>query len=200
MVFAVLSILIGISTHLILRYANIAVIHWRQSLGVKSHGKGSVNYPNTLMINAHRMSDMFSRPELKQRSLKEASQILNREFENEYFLVEFRENGAQLFRKELRIRAGWKMLNFFEFRTDPETLKTLKAKSVSDDDDDTESNVGAIGEFDLFARAIKPWDFRHWLHHPNREIRIGLWVAMFAALLEFGPDLVSSLRALLQTP
>lgn len=200
MVFAALAVIAGILLHLILRYANIAIIHWKQSLGVKSHAKGAVNYPSTLMINAHRMSDMFARSELKQRSLKEASQILNREFENEYFLVEFRENGAQLFRKELRLRAGWKMLNFFEFRTDPETLKTLKAKSASDDDDDTESNIGAIGEFDIFARPIKPWDFRHWLHHPNREIRIGLWVAMFAAFLEFGPDLISSIRALLQTP
>lgn len=130
----------------------------------------------------------------------QTAQALNERFEKDFFLVQFLENGSVLFQKELKIRAGWRMLGYSEFRTDPETLKVLKAKSASDKDDDTVTSVGAIGEFSLFARSIKPWDVRHWLHHPNREIRIGLWVAMFATTLEFGPDLISSLRALFVTP
>lgn len=146
------------------------------------------------------MRDMLEVKDLEGLNFIQTAQALNERFEKEYFLVRFQEKGGQLFSKELKIRAGWKQINYIEFRTDPETLKTLKAKSASDEDDDTETNEGAIGEFDIFARTIKPWDFRHWLHHPNREIRIGLWVAMFAATLEFGPDLISSLRALFQTP
>lgn len=200
MVFAVLAVIAGVLIHVIFRYANISVTQWKQSLGVKSHEKGAVNYPNTVMFNADRLRDMLEVKGLENLSSIQTAQALNAKFENDYFLVQFRENGGQLFRKELKIRAGWRMINYFEFRTDPDTLKTLKARSASDEDDDTVSSVGAIGEFDIFVRSIKPWDVRHWLHHPNREIRIGLWVAMFAATLEFGPDLVSSLRALFQTP
>ena len=200
LVFAVLSVVTGLIAHIILRYVNIAGTKWKQALGTKSHENGAVNYPNTIMINSHRMRDMLEVRGLDGLNLKETAKRLNEKYEDEYFLVEFRENGGRLFRKELKIRAGWMKLNFFEFRLDPETLKTLKAKSDSDEDDDTDAKQGAIGEFDLFARGIKPWDFRHWLHHPNREIRIGLWVAMFAATLEFGPDLISSVRTLFETP
>lgn len=199
-VFAVLSILTAGVTYIVLRYANIAGAKWKQALGTKSHENGAVNYPDTLMINSHRMRDMFEVGGLDGLNLKDTAKRLNSRFEDDYFLVEFRENGGRLFRKELKVRAGWMKLNYFEFRLDPDTLKTLKAKSDSDEDDDTDGKQGAIGEFDIFARGIKPWDFRHWLHHPNREIRIGLWVAMFAATLEFGPDLIGSLRALFQTP
>lgn len=200
MAFAVLAVVAGCVTHVILRYANIAGARWKQALGTRSHNNGAVNYPNTIMINSHRMRDMLGVSGLDGLSLKETAKRLNARFEDDYFLVEFRENGARLFRRELKIRAGWLKLNYFQFRLDPQTLKVLKAKSDSDEDDDTDDRQGAIGEFDLFARGIKPWDVRHWLHHPNREIRIGLWVAMFASALEFGPDLISSLRALFQTP
>jgi len=200
MVFAVLAFALGAVTYIIQRYANIAGTKWKQALGTKSHENGAVNYPNTLMINSHRMRDMFEINGLDGLNLKETAKRLNGRFEDDYFLVEFRENGGRLFRKELKVRAGWMKLNYFEFRLDPDTLKMLKAKSDSDEDDDTDGKQGAIGEFDIFARGIRPWDFRHWLHHPNREIRIGLWVAMFAATLEFGPDLINSFRALFQTP
>ena len=128
LVFAALSIIAGVLIRAILEYANIAVTQWKQSLGVKSHEKGAVNYPNTVMLNAHRMRDMLEVDGLDGLSSIQTAQALNAKFEKDYFLVQFRENGGQLFRKELKIRAGWRMINYFEFRTDPDTLKVLKAK------------------------------------------------------------------------
>lgn len=199
-VIAVLAPVVGTLVHIIFRYRDIGREKWKQAFSLVSHSNGAVNYPNTLMLHSHRMRDMLEVPNLENASVKQTARELNDTFDGKFFLVEFRENGNRLFRKELKLRAGWKNLGQRQFRSDPDTLKLLKSRSASDEDDDTAANEGAVGQFDVFVRQITPWDVRHWLHHPNREIRIGLWVAMFATFLEFGPDAARLLKALFSTP
>lgn len=199
-ILAIVAPLVGAVIHFFRRHKDISGKNWRQYQRMNSHKRGAVNYPSTLMLNAHTLRDVLNEPGLSDTTLREAAGVLNERLKDKYFLVQFREGGKELFRKELKIRAGWMTLGPQLFRTDPETLKILKSKSVSDEDDETEDNQGAIGEFDIFFRPIANWDIRHWLNHPSREVRIGIWVAMFATALEFGPDLAEFVRALFTTP
>lgn len=199
-VVAIVLPVVGFIIHFVTRYRDISRDKWKKAHRMKCHEKGAVNYPDTLMLDAHTLRDALGETGLNDMPPKEASGVLNERLEGKYFLVQFWEGKEEMFRKELKIRAGWKTMDHAIFRTDPDTLRLLKTKSKSDDDDDTEPNIGAIGQFNIFFRPITNWDARHWLNHPNREIRIGIWVALFATFLEFGPDLWEFLRALFKTP
>ncbi|MDP1555040.1 MAG: hypothetical protein Q8L84_06235, partial [Hyphomonas sp.] len=62
------------------------------------------------------------------------------------------------------------------------------------------STVGVDGTFDLFVRAVRWWDVRHWIFHPDREIRVSLRVAGFIAALEFLPGINNALKLLMRVP
>jgi hypothetical protein len=186
------GILVWLVAYFIHRYNRLDKM---MPLHLVQHKKGAVNYKKTLVLNSHRMADLVGMSELKTKGLRAAATELNSKYGKRYFVVEFRESGSFLMRTELRVRAGWKNYPDDEIRVDPDTLHKLKAKSASDDDDDTDQKRGAIGEFDLFLRRVRPYDFRHWLLHPNREIRLAIWVAIFAASLEYSADLIELFRA-----
>ena len=41
---------------------------------------------------------------------------------------------------------------------------------------------------------------RHWLFHPNREIRYALYVALFAATLEYSSPILELVAQMLKVP
>ncbi len=166
---------------------------------VRSSG-GSIHYDETLVINAHRMARLLEENGLDGQGLRATATVLNQKFGSKYFMVEFRESGSFLFRKELKLRAGWYNYPDNEIRTDAKTLEKLKSESMSREDDDTDRSEGAIGTFDLFLRPVRPLDLRHWLYHPKREIRLAIWVAIFAAFLEYSADIVQLAKTLSTTP
>lgn len=125
---------------------------------------------------------------------------LNEKYSARYFVVRFHEGGQTLFSQELKIIAWPYRLNPNEFQLDPATLSRLKTGSVSKLDDELDAKYGADGTFDIFFRKVRWWDLRHWLNHPAREIRYALYVAIFAAALEYSGDIIDLIRQLFRVP
>ncbi len=65
-------------------------------------------------------------------------------------------------------------------------LTTVRLKNGHpDDDDDKDANGHSIpvsGRYDVYIRPVQWYDVRHWLLHPNREIRIVVWVTIITTL------------------
>ena len=159
--------------------------------------RGSIAKTSTLQLNPYVMAEALGEQLPKENGIRALARSLNEKYEDKYFIVEFREQEARMFRTELRLRAtSW---NFpkEQFRTDPFTLGRIKKESVSLDDDDTSDNVGAIGDFQIYIRRVRVWDIRHWLNHPNREQRLAIRVALFVAFLEYSSDVAKLIRTLL---
>lgn len=170
--------------------------------GVTHAAIGAAPYDKTLMLNAHRMWKALEQSEPTE-GLPGTARALKQLYHNErttYFVVEFREAGKFLFRRELAVRPTQKNLGEEEFRVDSNTLEKLKAKSRSSADDDTGSSIAAIGDFDINVRPVGRLDWRHYLNHPNREIRLTIWVALFAITLEYSIPFVRLIREIFSTP
>ncbi len=66
---------------------------------------------------------------------------------------------------------------------DSEALNEIRLGNTSQDDDEGGSDVA--GTYDVYIRRVRWYDVRHWLTHPNREIRIVLWVTIITTVLPF---------------
>ncbi len=72
-------------------------------------------------------------------------------------------------------------------------LTTVRLKNGHPDDDDdldTEGRPNQVsGRYNIYVRPVRWFDVRHWLLHPNREIRIVVWVTLittsFPLILDF---------------
>lgn len=133
-------------------------------------------------------------------STRKVAAGLNEKYSERYFVVQIRESGRKLLSKELKIVAWAHRLDRSEFQLDPDTLALLKRGSASKLDDDLDDKFGADGSFDIFFRKVRWWDLRHWLNHPAREIRYALYVAIFAAALEYSGDIIQLFRELFSVP
>lgn len=141
--------------------------------------------PLTLRLHPHRMADALGESGYRGLSKSDAAKKLNDKYEKRYFVIEIRESNKKLLAKEIRLEAWAFKLEEDQFRLDPITQKELKAGSESKYDDDTKDDTGVDGKFDIYFRPVRWWDFRHWLNHPSREIRYTIYVAIFAAFLEY---------------
>ena len=81
------------------------------------------------------------------------------------------------------------------WRTDPgqiqldETLLTqVRFENGNIEDDDPETAIQ--GRYDVYVRPVRWYDVRHWLLHPNREIRIIIWVTLITTTLPTLKDLL----------
>ena len=73
-------------------------------------------------------------------------------------------------------------------KLDEDCLKELRIRNEYAFDDRDGSDV--LGQYNIYLRAAQWYDVRHWLLHPNREIRIAVWVTMITTLL---PPMVDQL-------
>ncbi|MDJ0922848.1 MAG: hypothetical protein QNI84_17100 [Henriciella sp.] len=160
---------------------------------------GAAPVARTIRMNPHAFAKAIGEKGYDTLTRTEAAKKLNERYGERYFVCRFIENGSTLFRRELKIQAWHIMLKETEFRLDPETLDMLKKGSASKDDDELDDTYGAEGSFDIFFRKVRWWDLRHWLNHPAREIRYALYVAIFAATLEYSGDLIELLQQLFNT-
>ncbi|MEZ6001985.1 hypothetical protein [Hyphomonas sp.] len=160
----------------------------------------AIDDAKTIKLHPNRMVELLDQKDLKNLGPTAATEKLNERFAKRYFIVEFREAGRKVYRGEARLVPVWQKTQPNEIRLDPETMAALKKGSASDQDDNTDNSVGVDGVFDLFARKIRWWDIRHWIFHPDREVRIGLRVAGFIALLEYSSDIWKALKAILAAP
>lgn len=64
---------------------------------------------------------------------------------------------------------------------DADALREVRARNNSSLDDLDGTEVGGV--YDLYMRRVRWYDVRHWLVHPNREIRIALWVTIISMVV-----------------
>ena len=71
-------------------------------------------------------------------------------------------------------------------------IEIVRTKNESVEDDEFEGE-GVEGTYSVTFRRVKWYDLGHWLTHPNRDIRLGLWVAIIAASIEYSDKLLGLL-------
>jgi hypothetical protein len=71
---------------------------------------------------------------------------------------------------------------------DEESLNAIRVGNSSDADDEAGADI--VGTYDVFIRRVQWYDVRHWLTHPNREIRIVIWVTIITTLLPMLKDVL----------
>jgi hypothetical protein len=71
-------------------------------------------------------------------------------------------------------------------------LTAIRRKNGYTDDDGESGPDGLVlveGTYDIYIRPVRWYDVRHWLLHPNRDIRIVVWVTLittsFPMMLDF---------------
>lgn len=160
----------------------------------------SLDDTNIIKMHPLRMRKMLGEKRLKGLGTKALTDKLNEEYQDVYFLVIFKEAGRTVLKRELRIAPLWVKTGEDELRADPETMRLLKKGSISPLDDDTDNTTGVDGVFDVFVRPIRWWDIRHWIFHPNREVKIGVRVAIFITALEYSSDIWRFIKVILRAP
>jgi hypothetical protein len=193
----VVALVVSMITSVIFRYKRLDTHFVTHSLTAPHR---AIDGAKTIKLHPSRMVELLDQKDLKNMGPAAATLKLNERFAKHYFIVEFREAGRRVYRGEAKLLPVWQKTQTHEIRVDPVTMAALKKGSASDQDDDTDDTVGVDGLFDLFARKIRWWDIRHWIFHPDREVRIGLRVAGFIALLEYSSDIWKALKAILAAP
>jgi hypothetical protein len=108
---------------------------------------------------------------------------------SEYFVVTLVEcdpdssawTGTPVMTRELKV---WRKTN-----PPPEGCLQLDRSCLRDVRDlnlssaDNVEGAAIQGKYDLYMRKVNFWDIRHWLVHPNREIRIALWVTIISMVV-----------------
>ncbi len=121
----------------------------------------------------------------------QAKAFVNRDAAN-YYLVTIVEQGKPkaLVYQELRLqmptRKGRAAKGFIQL--DDSSLTAVRLGNVSEDDD--ESGTEIKGTYDVYVRRVRWFDLRHWFLHPNREIRIVVWVTLITTTLPVLLDLL----------
>jgi len=109
----------------------------------------------------------------------------NRDLERYYVvtLVEHKKRAVVLYR-ELKLQCpmgGKYQTHRGEIQLDESLLAQVRAENSSIDDDEPDTAVGGL--YDVYIRRVQWYDVRHWLLHPNREIRIVIWVTIITTTL-----------------
>ncbi|MAN47035.1 MAG: hypothetical protein GYB49_08675 [Alphaproteobacteria bacterium] len=196
-----LSIVLGVLTFMLVRL----IMNYR---GLETHEKvfemkvpmGALPEKRMMRLNPYTMAKLVGEDGYEPLKYREAGTKLNEAYGKKYFVVQFQEGGNNICRTEVRLKAAWFPQERNAVRVDAETLTKLKIGSASKSDDGTSDSIGVDGQFDIFAREVRWWDVRHWLFHPNREIRYALYVALFAATLEYSSPILGLVGHILKAP
>lgn len=149
-----------------------------------------------IYFNPHDLARALGREDLDGMAKTKIEKNLNKKIGSRYFRVEIRENGNLLVNQEMKVKARSYKLQSGDARVDGDTIEILREKNESIEDDEMNGG-GVYGNFEIRFRPIRWWDVRHWLTHPNRDIRLGLWVAIIAVLIEYSPQITSAVSVTL---
>jgi hypothetical protein len=86
--------------------------------------------------------------------------------------------------KELRVWAKAAALPPGQMQLDSDCLQEVRRTNAYPEDDLSGSELQ--GTYDVHIRRPRWYDIRHWLLHPNREIRIAIWVAIITTFVPLG--------------
>jgi hypothetical protein len=112
-----------------------------------------------------------------------------RKVRDQYFVVTIVERrpdaprwlGNPVLTKELRVWAKSVPPAEGVFQLDTECLRDVRDHNSSSADDIEGRPIE--GNYDLYMRKVSIFDVRHWLVHPNREIRIAVWVTIISMIV-----------------
>jgi hypothetical protein len=85
----------------------------------------------------------------------------------------------ELVYREMRLQAppvGKARLPRGQIQLDARDLAEVRKRNSFAGDDDPEAPIE--GTYNVYIRPVRWYDLRHWLMHPNREIRILIWVTI----------------------
>jgi hypothetical protein len=68
-----------------------------------------------------------------------------------------------------------------EIQLDEALLTQVRFENGNVEDDEPGTPIS--GAYDVYVRNVRWYDVRHWLLHPNREIRILIWVTLITTTL-----------------
>ncbi|MEQ1812398.1 MAG: hypothetical protein ABL889_20890 [Terricaulis sp.] len=75
-----------------------------------------------------------------------------------------------------------------EIQFDESLLTQVRFENGNIEDDEPDTPVA--GRYNVYVRRVRWYDVRHWLTHPNREIRIVIWVTIITTTLPVLLDLL----------
>ncbi len=96
--------------------------------------------------------------------------------------------GRPVLFKELRLWRKTKPLTEGFIHLDASCLREVREHNESGYDDEDGTDVA--GTYDVYIRRVGVLDVRHWLVHPNREIRIAVWVTLISI---FVPPIIEAI-------
>lgn len=111
-----------------------------------------------------------------------------------YYVVTLVETSKrrEVFTRELRLNLPngnrWKP-QANQLQLDQTLLTHVRYNNGLEEDDAPDAEQIA-GTYDVYIRSVRWWDVRHWLTHPNREIRIVIWVTLITTTLPTILDLL----------
>lgn len=130
-------------------------------------------------------------------SLKQSAQAVQAKLKADvanYYVITLVETSKrrEVFTRELRLNLPngnrWKP-QAKQLQLD-ETLLTHVRFNNGLEEDDSPDAERIAGTYDVYIRRVRWWDIRHWLTHPNREIRIVIWVTLITTTLPTVIDLL----------
>jgi hypothetical protein len=151
------------------------------------------NDSRILYMDPYSLAQALGRPTHHLKTKLEKN--LNQDRLNQWYVVEIHENGKRLLRREMRVRARARGYAQGDASLDQSLIEIIRAKNESVEDDDFEGG-GVEGCYDVTFRKVKWYDLGHWLTHPNRDIRLGLWVAIIATTIEYSDKLFGLLSGI----
>lgn len=165
----------------------LARASWRFSRpslkGVHIKG-GPHTYVDHLRVNVRD----YMRFHRRDPTLQVSSDIVARDVAKDagrYYVVTVVESGkfSPILSKEMRLQFASRRYavgeNVVQF--DSDALTEIRLGNTSDEDDEAGADIA--GTYDIYIRKVRWYDVRHWLNHPNREIRIVVWVTLITTTL-----------------
>jgi len=115
---------------------------------------------------------------------EEAKKVIQRDSDR-YYVVTIVEKGKRLplIYKELRLQVpsrGGRVVKGV-VQLDLDVLTDVRLNNGYEEDDELGTDIA--GAYDVYIRRVRWFDVRHWLLHPNREIRIVVWVTLITTTL-----------------
>jgi len=125
--------------------------------------------------------------------MSELAREVRAEDQTKYYVVSIvqRKPVRELVYREMRLQAppsGQAYTKEGMIQLDARDLADIRRGNSHEGDNAAGADIEGL--YDVYIRPVRWYDIRHWLMHPNREVRILLWVTLITTI---GPTLIQVL-------
>ncbi|MEQ1812396.1 MAG: hypothetical protein ABL889_20880 [Terricaulis sp.] len=179
--FVAIILLVSLIATVLLRYSWV----WSAPTIANARIKSAAHmYQNNLRVSPE---DYLALHKVNSKLSFESEQVksLLRKDSSRYYVITVVENGkakALIYRElllQIATRRGRAAPGLVQL--DQQLLTDVRLGNGYEEDD--AENTEIIGTYDIYIRRVRWYDVRHWLLHPNREIRIVVWVTLITTTL-----------------